>query len=308
MIDQLILYDQAMLTWMQTNLASLLPGRTTQILISTPRKAFAEVTSGVLVNERTLTTPRIALQRLYTNNAPKRFNASRLRALGWSNDSSNEKRSLLSSKFPAPIDIHYQVDLWSRFYKEINLWERQLLESFASQYIYLRIRPNDMFGWKSYIVFLDGQISNNSDLEPEEGERIIRKTLMLRAECWIFPDVFVPNYVVKRVKTIYEDTEGDWSDLSFMPPEETLATGNGTSVSFSGTLERKPIVQHTPVIQTVIGSTVKIVSDNGSGGWVGDSVVSGALDYTTGVYSIVFSAAPNSGEPITITYFTVSLS
>jgi hypothetical protein len=188
----------------------------------------------------------------------------------------------------------------------MNLWERFIFEAFAPQYLYLRIRPNDVFGWKIYIVFLDGPIRNNSDLEPGEGEREIRKTVTLRAECWFFPDTFELPYVVKRIEAGIYDYEQPSTqyDRSFLPPLETLALGNGAQTHFTGTLQRPPVLPHTPILQTVITGTTEIVADNGSGGWVGERVLSGSLDYASGNYSITFKAPPGLNEPITITYFT----
>ena len=72
MIDQLILYDQAMVTWLANNIAPLAKGRVSgvaiapeaQILIATARKAYAEVTTGRVQDNETLTFPRISISRL----------------------------------------------------------------------------------------------------------------------------------------------------------------------------------------------------------------------------------------------------
>jgi len=303
--DQLLLYDQAVLTWLQDNFVPLLEGRNVQLVVATPRKAFAEATTGRLIDERTRTLPRISVQRLDPENDPTRYNRSRIRRLGWCNPTQDPQSHLLGSKFPAPVIIPYQIDLWTRFVKEMNLWERYIIEAFSPSYMYLRIRPNDVWGWKLYSVFWDGAINNNSDLEPEEGDRQIRKTITIRCECWMFPDVFDRTPVVKRVEVEWLDSaDSSLYDRSFIPPLETLGTGTGAQVTFSGTLARPPVLKHAAVIQTVIGGTTEIVHDNGSGGWVGTRVSGGSIDYSTGTWSITFTAAPDAGEDVTITYFT----
>lgn len=306
MIDQLLLYDQAVLTWIRDNMFPLLPGRNPQLTVATQRKAFAEATTGQLLNERTLIIPRISLQRLDPVNDPSRFNSNPIRRLGWANAASGEQRRLIKGKFPVPVNIPYQIDMWTRFTKEMNLWERFIFETFSPQYTYLRIRPNDVWGWKMFIVFLDGAIRNNSDLEPAEEEREVRKTVTLRAEGWFFPDTFETRPAVKRLEVgifDYDQTSLQY-DRSFLPPLEVIGTGDGLNPTFSGTLLRPPVLKHTPVIQTVIGGTEEIVSDNGVGGWVGTRVASGSLVYSSGVYTITFTSPPDLGEQVGITYFT----
>jgi len=305
MTDQFILYDQAMLTWVSTYLSPLLVGRTVQVLFVTPRKTFAEVTTGQLVDERTLIVPRISVQRLDPENDPTRYNSNRMRRLGWAYSDLDDHRSMLSSKFPAPVNVQYQIDLWTRFVEEMNLWERYVLEEFASTYIYLRIRPNDVYGWKKYIVFLRG-IANNSDLEPGEGEREIRKTVTLECQCWMFPDVITPKPIVKRIEYRVYDYDNHATEYfhGFAPPVELLATGNGTTKDYTGTLTRLPIIEHTPVIQTVIAGTVEIVDDDGLGHLIGRRLTSGTIDYVTGAYALHYASPPDNNEPITTTYFT----
>jgi len=306
LIDQLLLYDQAILTWVQNYMIPLLPGRNVQLSVATARKAFAEVSTGQLLNERTLIVPRISLQRLDPVNDPARFNSNPIRRLGWAYSTANDQRQLIKGKFPTPVNIPYQLDLWTRFTKEMNLWERFIFDTFSPQYTYMRIRPNDVWGWKLFIVFLDGPVRNNSDLEPGEGERKIRKTVPLRVEGWFFPDTFDVPYVVKRLEIDIYDYEQTslLYDRTFLPPLEVLGIGNGVQVTFSGTLLRPPVLKHTPIIQTVIAGTAEIVADNGSGSWVGTRVLSGSLTYTSGAYSITFSAPPDAGEQVSITYFT----
>jgi len=304
-IDQLLMYDQAVLTWIQDNFPPLLEGRTTQLLIATQRKAFAEVTSGQIIDERTRKLPRISLQRLDPENDPTRFNSNRIRRLGWCNPTQDPQSHLLSSKFPAPVIIPYQIDMWTRFVKEMNLWERFIMETFSPSYTYLRIRPNDVWGWKMFSVFWEGAVINNSDLEPQEEERQIRKTININCECWMFPDDFIKRPVVKRVEMEWLDKDdSSLYDRSFMPPLETIAAGTGAQTAFSGTFSRPPVLRHTAVLQTVIGGATEIVHDDGNGGWVGDRVSGGSLDYVTGLWSITFSSPPDNGEDVTITYFT----
>jgi hypothetical protein len=186
----------------------------------------------------------------------------------------------------------------------MNRWQQALLYQFAPQYIYLQIRPDDVWQNKMYPIFLEGSVVDNSDLEPEEQERQIRKTLNLRAECWIFDQAPSTVEVVKRFELQYYDKDSDTLlEPQFIPPLETIGTGDGSEVNFSATLERPPVLEDTPVVQTVIGSSTEIGLDDRAGNIIGDKV-SGTLNYTTGDISLTFTDPPDNGEDVTITYFT----
>lgn len=304
MVDQLMLYDQALLTWLTANISTILTGRSTQILVATPRRAYAEVTTGRVVDNDTLTFPRISVSRLDHQNDPTRYNAFRFRRLGWCSDT--YQRKIKSGRFPVPINIAYQVDLWTRFVTEMNLWEQKFLMEFAAQYLYLQIRPDDIWQNKMYPVFLDSPISDTSDLEPGDGERAIRKTVSLRAEAWLFDQDTTPVSVVKQIEMQWRDFDTeDLFDRQFLPPKETIATGDGSQVSFGPiTLDRIPILEKTLVIETVIGAATSFSYDDGSGNLFGDDIVSGTINYTTGVISFILAGAPDNLELVTASYFT----
>ena len=108
MPDQLLLYDQSITTWIDNNFPQLLPGRDTKILLYTARKAFADIHTGQVVDfNRTLPLPRIHVQRLDSENDPRRYNANRVRRLGYCNPTKSDR--LISGKFPAPIILPYHL-------------------------------------------------------------------------------------------------------------------------------------------------------------------------------------------------------
>lgn len=304
MIDQVILYDQALVTWFENTLPPLITGRTTQILVATAKKAYAEVTTGRVVENETLTFPRISIARLDKAGDPLRFNSNRIRRLGWCNPTKHS--SLRSARFPAPMTITYQIDMWTRFVSEMNLWEQKLLLEFAPQYIYLRVRIDDVWLEKMFPVFLEGAIGDNSDLDPGEGERAIRRTFTLRADAWVFDQDYLAPGVVKafEFRWLDYDTEDEF-ERTFLPPVEVLATGTGSQTVFGPiTVLRPPVLEDTVIIQAVIGGTLEHVQDDGNGTLLGTRVASGSINYSTGEVSITFTDPPDDGEDITITYFT----
>lgn len=303
MIDQFILYDQALLTWVTDTLPPLLKGRTTQVLIAVSRKAFAEVTTLKVVDNNTVTLPRISVTRLSHRSDPKRFNSNRIRRLGWT-DSTLQTR-LRSGKYPAPIVIPYQIDLWTKYSSEMNVWEQKILFDLASQYIYLTIRPDDVWGDKQYILMMGGDITDNSDLDPGEGNGPIRKTFTLNAECWLFDQALASTAIIKRLEGQLRDIDTlELFDTLYVPPVEVIGVGTGAQVTFGPiTLNRFPVLKNLVVINTLIGGVTSIVYDNGSGVLTG-STASGTIDYVTGEVNITYTLAPDIGEDITVTYFT----
>jgi len=301
-VDQFILYDQVLVTWLNDELPQLTKGRTTQILIATARKAFAEVTTGRVVDNDTLTFPRISITRLDHIIDPLRFNCNRIRRLGWCNTTFHRK--LRNAKFPTPVQIMYQVDFWTRFVSEMNLWEQKLLMEFAPGYMHLTIRPDDVWQNKLIPFFLEGGLNDNSDLDAGQGDRAIRRTATLRADGWLFDQNYASQYILKRIELQARDFDDEsLYDLTFLPPKESIGTGAPPQVTFAATLNRPPVLEHTLVIQTVIGGTTEVTHEDGSGNLSSDRA-SGTVDYTTGAVNITYTSPPDVSEDISATYFT----
>jgi hypothetical protein len=296
------MYDQALITWINDTLVPELPGRDVQLLISTPMRRYADVLSGKLCGNNTLKTPRIAITRMDHANDPARYNSYTIRRLGACGNNLSRFRQ---ARFPAPILVPYQVDVWTRKVAEMNQVEQKVLFDFASELVYLSIRPDDVWQDKKYATFLDGPIADNSELEPGDERRAIRRSISLRCECWMFDQVYIPVPVVKSFEIQVLDAD-DLSlyDTYYTPPIEVLATGDGSQTVFGPfTLLRPEIVENTVVVRTVIGGSITNAQDNGLGVLFGDHVSSGSVNYVTGELSITFSTAPDNGEDISVTYF-----
>lgn len=303
MIDQMLLYDQAVVTWLNDTLPPLLKGRTTQILVATAQKSYAEVTTARLADNETLILPRISVTRLDYTNDPMRYNFTRIRRLGW--DTTLVERAMRGAAFPVPVTIMYQVDLWTRFVKDMNLWAQKIMFDFASQYIYLNIALDAVWGTKMFPLFLEGGISDNSDLEPGEGDRVIRRTFSLRADAWIFDQAYEAVGIVKAMEFSWLDFDSEVEfDYTFLPPKEAVAVGDGIVITFNVTLVRPPVLEHAFILQAIIAGTIEHVQDDGAGNLLGDRVAVGTINYTTGAVAITFTVAPDPGENIIVTYFT----
>jgi hypothetical protein len=187
----------------------------------------------------------------------------------------------------------------------MNRWMQKLMFEFAPQYIYLQIRPDDVWQDKMFAVFLEGGISDNSDLEPMEGERAIRRTFTLRLDGWIFDQAFIDVGVVKSFEFQWFDLDTSvLYDTTFLPPKEVVDQGTGAKATFNFTVPRPPVLEHTVILQTMISSTLEHVQDDGAGNLVGTRVSSGTINYATGDVSITYTVAPDNGADLTVSYFT----
>lgn len=89
----------------------------------------------------------------------------------------------------------------------------------------------------------------------------------------------------------------------------TLGTGNGTNLSFPGTLASTPVnTSSVVIIVTTGGVNVQVGADNGTGNITG-ATVSGTINYSTGAVTLTFTAgnAPASGATVLSQYSTANL-
>ncbi len=79
---------------------------------------------------------------------------------------------------------------------------------------------------------------------------------------------------------------------------EQIGEGNGFSFTFSGILLDPPVIENT--VKVVAGNVIGI--DDGIGNIVGDGIVSGTINYTTGEISLTFAVPPSFGTKIYVNY------
>jgi hypothetical protein len=120
----------------------------------------------------------------------------------------NGKR-YISSRFPLPFDITYNVEYWMRR----KFTDAHIREWLMVQHSPIGASPNELFlnaefglPWGTKMIPLQNlSYSDNSDLEPdEESDRRLRFSLTFTLKAWIFPPAMEPGVpMVLRVITDY---------------------------------------------------------------------------------------------------------
>lgn len=87
--------------------------------------------------------------------------------------------------------------------------------------------------------------------------------------------------------------------------DEGLGTGDGSTLTFSGTLKKYPIVPESMSITYTI-TTLQTAVDDGKGNISGTGISSGSINYETGVWTITYSTAPDDTTAIEVDYTTAN--
>jgi hypothetical protein len=79
--------------------------------------------------------------------------------------------------------------------------------------------------------------------------------------------------------------------------QESIGTGDDVTTNFTGTLTGYPVYRNNVVFasKNVVDAYIKMY-DDGNGTFEGDGA--GGIDYITGVYDIIFTTAPATGEDV----------
>ena len=88
----------------------------------------------------------------------------------------------------------------------------------------------------------------------------------------------------------YEDPDIFYQDWPQQYAVENLASGDGSTTTFTGTLQNPPIIAGT----LFITDDTAVAQDQGDGTLTGTGISSGTINYTTGAYSVTFTTAPTS--------------
>lgn len=124
-----------------------------------------------------------------------------------------------------------------------------------------------------------------------------------------------PIYVEGREGNFYKDRGQFYSNWPRTTSLDTSLTGDGATTSFSITLPA-PVLQREMTIGIIVAGLGQSYKDDGDLGGTGTGIIqqigttvnSGSIVYKTGVLTLNFPTAPDSGTQITIWYYNYSAS
>lgn len=149
-----------------------------------------------------------------------------------------KKRRTAYTRYPKPVTIPYQVDYYCRYENHANWFDQKILEQFDGQISYWTVRtpllPDRYFLMAMHFKGL----ANNTEVETDK-DKLIRKTLSVDVDGWMFFDIFkAPTFeIAVESITMAPDTTPDYvettklTDLAGMSTAETEALPSVAAVS-----------------------------------------------------------------------------
>jgi hypothetical protein len=156
--------------------------------------------------------PLISVNRSGWSFAPQRnFGSQWYRHAGWVDPSKDMTKFKLAvvreQRMPQAWDYHFQIDHYclradqqAHFIQELQLG---FFPSAAAPNTWIKAVYPDIFGKRLIRVVLDGDITDNTEVEPQEGYRVYRTTINLLIEGWTFePDFTYVNAFWKQIDQV----------------------------------------------------------------------------------------------------------
>jgi hypothetical protein len=207
-VNQLYLYDQAVRSWMESINSRTGVGTHLNVVIATPDRAFATLermwkkkyTQERVEKLKLAPYPIASIARMAHRYDPTRYRGrqTKFRRVTYSEDLHTTYNVL----YPRPWDFDYQIELSAKNAQTMSLLTLWLMEQ-ATEEVFLRINFTPL--WKEWGVKLVAgdipDITDNSDLEPDEKQRELRTTVSMTLHGWLF----LPPEPVGVVLTIVQD-------------------------------------------------------------------------------------------------------
>jgi hypothetical protein len=202
-----MLYDIAVMEWVARLLGPVLdtPEPLT-VIFAPPDRAFDE--SDDNIQERP-ELPRVSVFRTDYNYMPERAHSGTIRKLGLIAPDNKEMRR---ARYPMPIGIPYQIDMWTRYKWQVQRYLNDVLWEFHPQVKQLLVYIDEVWQDKKVDLLLDGT-SDTTDLEPGDQPRLVRHTVSINAEAWLFDVQYTAVKVVEEL--IIEIRDFDNTDIVY---------------------------------------------------------------------------------------------
>lgn len=185
--DILKIYDKALFDWMKKRI--VVDGHTLGYHIATPDRPFGfdlptNPDDGTIDTKRAvnmLLTPQVSLIRTGMDIDMSRNQTNKFHNIAWWD---NDKKMSVSSKYPRPWNLNYQIDIIARLRNDIQNAVQWFL--YYTDPVRL-IKIDFQYPWsKRFVTLKFSRIEDNSDIESGEGLRYYRYTIPCVVEAFMF--------------------------------------------------------------------------------------------------------------------------
>lgn len=121
-------------------------------------------------------------------------------------------------------------------------------------------------------------------------------------DVYSFPGTFLTDqpmaYADGFPLIFYQDPDVFYQDWPQQYLVDSVATGDGATANFPGTLQNPPLIAGT----LFITDGTQVAQDDGAGSFTGNVIAGGTINYTTGAYNVTFTSAPAASAVIYAKY------
>ena len=186
-------YDRAVQQWVQG--VTSMNGKVVPAIMASPLLAHA--TYKELLGKRNLVhpdaesvdakfpLPYISIERTSIDPNPAHANCNYPMRKQARIDADLQRRTGYS-RYPKPLLLSYQIDVWARYQSHMNWMVRGIEQQFWDQIAYWGVQVQHLP--TLLMPIRRGGFVNNSDLETDK-ERLLRWTLTVKVESWMFFDL-----------------------------------------------------------------------------------------------------------------------
>ena len=186
-----------------------------------PRREFGDGTNSQQYDDfpptmaEQIAMPSTTLTRLSETFDWRRYTNAEIRHLGYTDD----LNLILTSPFPLPFTLMYQLDAWAETYHDLNGMHERFLLKFPNPVWPIDVVFPQPWGTKPVYLTNDG-VQLTSTLEPGEDERYLRLMATVTMEAWLpLPAVWkrtVQHYSIQFLEQNTEELilllESEWAD------------------------------------------------------------------------------------------------
>jgi len=177
--------DKALVRWLHTIKYENKP---ILMCFASPERAFAQIGQQIKERNRLDAPPKvIPLPFGSVDRTDHQYDHTRYVAHGelhrmWVRK--DGQKFIGQSAMPQPIKLTYQVNFWARLLKDLDIIMSQIVKQLRANEIYLMTQYAMPEGVLKMHVTLEG-IKSLSNLEPEAGQRVLRRGFTFNVDGWI---------------------------------------------------------------------------------------------------------------------------